>query len=168
MTPDVTQLLDELAAAVRDQERARRGGAEAASRVVTIARQLRRHGLTISRIATRAARAMGLPATGPMRARVYERVRKRLARALDIGPENLPGVDGGPAAGPLPCSEPKEGIMPSTLIKKTVVTTEEYLEPAPEIDEVDDAEGDEDDDEEEEEEEPTAKPASVPVRGRKR
>ena len=140
-------LLDGLAQALLDEERARSSVREAMCRQADLLRQLRNLGLPATRVAHRVAAAGGTALPLADRLRLAARLRKRAWRGT-TRPADLARAGGLPA---IPASPSDRAMTPNTketnmpkLIKRTVV--EEYIE-----DDVKNSEADEESEVEEQE-----------------
>ena len=143
-------LLDDLAQALLDEERARAEVQAAVGRQADLLRDLRRLGVPATRVAQKVASSLGHPLPVGDRLRLARRLRKRAeretARRADlVAPSGHLVIAASPSDRALPPQPEEENVMPK-LIKRTVV--EEYVE-----DEAKDAERDEDADDQEEDEE---------------
>lgn len=148
MLPAAT-LLDDLAKALLDMERAKVDVRAAARRQAELLCQLRRLGVPATRVAQRIAASRGEVLPVAERLRFARCLRKRAERET-ARRADLPGAHGlehQPAA-PLDRvaispPDPKEPVMPQ-ILKRTVTTTVEYVQP----DELDGLETDEEPDHE--------------------
>lgn len=149
--------LDDLLAALRDEESARAALRDALRRQAVALRELRRAGMVTSTIAAKVAKARGETLDLRHRLMLAERLRKRAWRGTHRPVDHA--VADGQSPTPPPRSDRamvpfyEEQVMPK-LVKKTTVT-EEFVEPDDQEVESETDETEEQDDEEETEPTPS-------------
>jgi len=123
------ELLEAFEGALRDETAARLALRAASERVAQLVQTLHRSGVPTTRLAVRVAKVDGLEVTVAARQRIASRLRQRVSRVTKR--HGILNSAHGDVEITALASEGTEAVMKSKLIKRTVTTTEEYIEPEP-------------------------------------